>query len=91
MAIIEAYSIGKPVIASNIGGIPEIVKNRRTGFLFESANAEDLTKQISEANKISELEYKIMSDNAVLYANQEFSPDVHYQKLKDIYQEVLVS
>ena len=91
MAIIEAYSLGKPVIASNIGGIPEIVKDKTTGFLFESGNVEDLTKQISEANKISELEYKIMSDNAVLYANQEFSPDVHYQKLKDIYQEVLVS
>lgn len=89
MAIIESYSVGKPVIASNIGGIPEIVKDKTTGFLFESGNAEDLSKQISEANEISELEYKIMSDNAVLYANQEFSPEVHYQKLIGIYKDVL--
>jgi glycosyltransferase involved in cell wall biosynthesis len=89
MAVIEAYSIGKPVIASNIGGIPEIVKDKTTGFLFESANAEDLTKQVGEANKISELGYKIMSDNAVLYANQEFSPEVHYEKLLEIYNDVI--
>jgi glycosyltransferase involved in cell wall biosynthesis len=91
MAIIEAYSIGKPVIASNIGGIPEIVKDKTTGFLFESANAEDLSKQICQANEISEADYSIMSDNAVLYASQEFSPEVHYQKLSAIYQDALVS
>lgn len=89
MAIIEAYSLGKPVIASNIGGIPEIVKDKTTGFLFESGNVEDLTQQIYKANEISEVAYKIMSDNAVLYANQEFSSEVHYQKLMEIYQDVL--
>ena len=91
MAIIEAYSIGKPVIASNIGGIPEIVKDKTTGFLFESSNAEDLMKQIRQANEISEEDYEVMSDNAVLYANKEFSPAVHYQQLMAIYQEALLS
>ncbi|OXG08339.1 glycosyltransferase involved in cell wall biosynthesis [Flavobacterium araucananum] len=87
MAIIEAYSIGKPVIAANIGGIPEIVRNGTTGFLFESGNSEDLIKQLERANNLSELEYKIMSDNAFLYANQEFSSEVHYQNLITIYND----
>jgi glycosyltransferase involved in cell wall biosynthesis len=91
MAIIEAYSIGKPVIASNIGGIPEIVKDNTTGFLFQSGNAEDLSKKICQANEISEADYAAMSDNAVLYASKEFSPEVHYKQLMKIYQEALVS
>ena len=65
------------------------MKDKTTGFLFESGNVEDLTQQIYKANEISEVAYKIMSDNAVLYANQEFSSEVHYQKLMEIYQDVL--
>ena len=42
MINIEAFINGKPVIASDIGGIPEIVEHDKTGLLFEPANAEQL-------------------------------------------------
>lgn len=42
LAVIEAFALGKPVIRSNIGGIPEIVLDNKTGFAFGPGNAEDL-------------------------------------------------
>ena len=38
----------KPIVASNIGGSNETIINNITGFLFESGNAEDLSKKIIE-------------------------------------------
>ena len=44
----ESCAYGIPVIASRIGGIPEIIKNNRNGLLVESGSAEDLKAAISE-------------------------------------------
>lgn len=46
--IIEAMASGIPVIASRIGGIPEIVEDGKTGYLIEAGNAEELANKMSE-------------------------------------------
>lgn len=40
--VIEAYAYGKPVVASRIGSLAEIVENDETGLLFEMKNSKDL-------------------------------------------------
>lgn len=45
---IEAAFFGLPVIASRIGGLPEIVEHGRTGFLFEPGNVDELTARLDE-------------------------------------------
>lgn len=47
VSIIEAMACGIPVIASNIGGIPELVADGENGFLFESGNALDLAEKMA--------------------------------------------
>lgn len=89
MAIIEAYSLGKPVIASAIGGIPEIVSEADTGFLFKHADVEDLKRAIVKAAEITEEVYRQMSINAIKFANENFHPEVHYRKLIGIYTSLL--
>ena len=42
----ESFINGKPVVASNIGGIPEQVEHYKTGLLFEPANVEQLKECI---------------------------------------------
>lgn len=42
MVILEAFSAGKPVIASNMGGIPELVDHGADGLIFEAGNADEL-------------------------------------------------
>lgn len=47
--ILETMFLGRPVIASNIGGIPEVIKDGKTGFLFEPGNVDDLILKIKES------------------------------------------
>ena len=48
ISIIEAMAAEKPVVATDIGGIPEVVKNGETGFLVLSRNSEALAQAIIE-------------------------------------------
>lgn len=42
----ESQELGVPVLGANIGGIPELVNDGKTGWLFESGNVDDLAAQI---------------------------------------------
>lgn len=46
--VIEAYAYGKPVVASKIGSLAEIVEDGKTGLLFEMKNSKDLAKKFRE-------------------------------------------
>ena len=43
-AIIQAMSMGIPVVASNVGGCPEIINNMKNGLLFPSNNLDEFTR-----------------------------------------------
>ncbi|MHB1347692.1 MAG: glycosyltransferase, partial [Candidatus Humimicrobiaceae bacterium] len=45
--IIEAYSFGVPVIGSNRGGIPELIEDGKTGFIFDPDINKDLENKIN--------------------------------------------
>ncbi len=83
-AIIEGFALGKPVVGSQAGGIPELVKDNLTGFTFESGNSNDLRSKIvhlaNNAEKITE-----MGQNARLFAEKEFNAEKHYENLIEIY------
>ena len=52
---VEAQSMEKPIIASNIGGSNETIINEKTGFLFEAGNVKSLSKKLSEVLNLSEV------------------------------------
>jgi glycosyltransferase involved in cell wall biosynthesis len=89
MAVIEALTLGKPVIGANIGGIPEIVIENETGFLFPASSTEELKTTIIKANKLELAEYKSLSNSSRAFAEKNFSPDSHYEKLIQIYTDVI--
>lgn len=89
MTIIEGFSHGKPGIGSEIGGIPELIQNDKTGFLFQSGNIKDLTNCIIKANNSTENEYAKLSEGARSFVEENCSSDVHYQSLLKIYNEAL--
>ena len=47
LALQEAQLMEKPVIATNVGGIPELIENEKTGFLVEKGNTKELIEKIS--------------------------------------------
>jgi glycosyltransferase involved in cell wall biosynthesis len=56
---LEAMASGKPVVASNVGGIPFVVEEGKTGLLFESGNIEDLAKKVITLLQDKELREKM--------------------------------
>ena len=57
---VEAQSMEKLIIASNIGGSNETIVNEKTGFLFESGDANSLSKKIIRAITMDETSLKMM-------------------------------
>jgi glycosyltransferase involved in cell wall biosynthesis len=89
MTIIESYSMGKPVIGSNLGGIPEIISHGETGFTFESKNILQLSNVLEVADKIDLESYRQMSKNSIRFAKENFSSDIYYEKLLYVYNSVI--
>ena len=57
---VEAQSMEKIIIASNIGGSNETILNEKTGLLFESGDAGSLSKKIIQAMTMDETSLKLM-------------------------------
>ena len=91
LTVIESYAYGKPVIASRIGGLPEIITEGETGYLFEMGNIESLKSIIQRSSELSLEDYEIMSKNARKFAETNFEETSHYKKLNAIYTEVISS
>lgn len=88
-SIIGRYAAGVPVIGSSIGGIPEIIENGRTGFLFNQGNKNELIEAIKKAEQLSLSEYQAISHNALLFANQHFNKVNYYPRLWKFYSQFL--
>ncbi len=84
-SVIEAFALSKPVIGSRIGGIPELVKDGKTGYTFEAGNVEDLRNKIeflvNDPNSAVE-----MGKNARRFVEKKLNSEKHYQELIKIYQ-----
>lgn len=89
LAVIESYALGKPVIGANVGGIPEIIDNENTGYVFEMKNAIDLADKITKASLISDKEYLKVSKAARLFSEKNFSEKEHYSKLMSLYDNLV--
>ncbi|MDA9062730.1 glycosyltransferase family 4 protein [Candidatus Pelagibacter sp.] len=85
---VEAQSMEKPIIASDIGGSNETIIDNETGFLFKSGNPESLSKKIVEALNLDQSRLKSMGiegrKNIIKKFNVEkmcFSTYSEYKKL----------
>lgn len=87
MSIIEANAAGIPVIGANVGGIPEIILDGETGYLFEMKNVVHLAKIITKANALSSVEYNAMSNNAIEFALQKFNKEQYINSLEEYYMK----
>ncbi len=70
---VEAQSMGKPIIASNIGGSNETIIDEKTGLLFESNDAKSLSKQILKVLNMDEISLKMMGIEGRKNVTQRFN------------------
>ena len=70
--IIESLLMKRPTIASNVGGIPELIKDNETGFLVQNGSEEEIVSKISKILANSDLSERI-STNGHAFVKKEFS------------------
>lgn len=84
MIIIEAFACGKPVIASNLGAMAEVIANGKTGLVFKPGNARDLAVKINWAIDHPE-RMQQMEINARKEFEEKYTAEINYKMLMNIF------
>ena len=84
----EAYYFKTPVIATNVGGIPEIIDNNKTGILIPTENPSALIESINSL-LIDDLKIKTLTENAYKFVLTNYSWDNLLDKYINFYKNLL--
>lgn len=85
-AALEPMGIGKAVVASRIGGIPEIIRDGETGFLVPPRDAAAFIDKIKEVYYRTDLLARV-GNHAAAYVRTTYDPAAHLGRLEKIYAE----
>ncbi|MBR5535123.1 MAG: glycosyltransferase family 4 protein [Clostridia bacterium] len=88
-SVMEAMAMGKPVIANDIGGLSEIVKDGETGFVVPAFDTDKLSSAIERMCNLTKEDLLEMSKNALLYAKENFDDKKYLEKLLGIYRSLV--
>ncbi|OGL63566.1 hypothetical protein A3C09_04070 [Candidatus Uhrbacteria bacterium RIFCSPHIGHO2_02_FULL_47_44] len=88
LSILEAMAHGKPVIASRVGGIPEVVEDGVNGFLVSPLDLHGWTESLMRIFYDDDLQKKL-GRNARDLVETRFSLDQHHRKLTLYYEEAI--
>jgi len=84
-AILESLALKKAVLAARIGGLPEMIKDKKTGLLFKSNNLIDLIRKTTWAVN-NPKEIREMGKQAHKEVLEKCDSEKYYQNLIKIYE-----
>jgi glycosyltransferase involved in cell wall biosynthesis len=87
VSVLEAFAHGRAVVATRIGGLPELVEDGRTGALFERGDESDLGSRLTELLADPEA-VRAMCANAKTSWSKDFTPELHARRLRAVYDEL---
>lgn len=87
-SLLEAMAVGKPVIATRVGGIPEIIKHQKNGILVEPNNVDELVDAILYMLNNKE-EAKNMGKEGAKIISEKIRTEIVVDELERIYEVVI--
>ena len=87
LVLLEAMSVGVPIIATKVGGIPEVIEDGKDGILVEPENPEELSNAILRLLDNKELR-SLVSSNAYKKVKGEYSIEKYTKTLLSLYKEL---
>ncbi len=88
LSALEAMAVGKPVIASHVGGLPEVVEDRLTGFLVRPGSVQEIAEAVDRLMR-HPLEAQALGRAGRQRVEEVFSLERHWEGLKALYGEVI--
>ena len=89
VSVLEAYALGRPVIGTQIGGIPELVVHSETGVLVEPGNVAMLADALSVVAGLSRTARNKLGASGRNWVRQEFSPEKYRDRTMELYDAVV--
>ena len=83
MTILEAFSTGTPVFATNTKNLDTIISDGENGFLFEPNNTDIIFNNLDRLNK------ETVYVNARRAYEENYSPKSNYKQLIDVYENII--
>jgi len=87
LSILEAMASNLPIIATSIGGIPELVKDKEHGFLIPPDDVDALAEAIGLLTENSDLRDKL-GENCAKQVEEHFSFDAMSKKYRELYEMI---
>jgi glycosyltransferase involved in cell wall biosynthesis len=88
MTILENYQVGTPVLASAVGGIPELVEEGKTGYLFPRNDHEALVTQVARHFQRPPHERRHMRQACIVAARTRWTLQQHLDRTEALYVEI---
>jgi glycosyltransferase involved in cell wall biosynthesis len=85
--ILEGMLLGKPVVASAAGGVPELIAEGETGFLIPPGDAAALASRLLMLLGDAELRRR-MGDRGRTWAREKFSLEAHVRAMSELYENL---
>jgi glycosyltransferase involved in cell wall biosynthesis len=88
LAVLEAAAAGKPIVASRVGGIPEIITDGKTGILVEPKNVKSLADGL-EHMLLGVSEAKAMGERAREMVKEKFGVEIMVEQYEQLYKNLV--
>ncbi len=86
LSVIEALGMGIPVIGSDIGGIPELIIDKKNGYICSPGDHTSIVSALDKLMGLTPESYQKMSVEATKFVQDNLSKQVHYTKLMKVYE-----
>lgn len=88
LSVLEACALGKPIIAADIGGLPELVTHEESGWVFESGSVDALSACLRQVAELPDSTIRAAGRAARARVETDFSPERYIESMHAVYGEL---
>ncbi len=90
LSVMEASALERPIIGANIGGIPELIKDGETGFVFNSGSIDSLAHILNQVGQMPASALRRLGSAGRDWMRTEFGPEAYQSRMLELYGGVYI-
>jgi glycosyltransferase involved in cell wall biosynthesis len=91
ISVMEASALSRPIIGAAIGGIPELIRENETGFVFQSGDVDALAAVLERVQRFDAARLRRMGRAGREWMRADFSPAAYRDRMLNLYHEIGVT